>query len=66
MWREFDDWEDFLTVPTAPQPRRFSNRFEAGVNRCAERLVSAVMAAAPYFYAALVLAYLGVCLGIIS
>ena len=71
MWRDLSNWEDigweaFPTVRANTRPRHYTNRFEAVVNRYAERVLAIVMAGAPCFYVALFLAYLAVCLGIIS
>jgi hypothetical protein len=66
MWREFDNWKDFPTVPVACHARPNTHWFDQTVNRYAERFLGVVMAGAPFFYVALFLAYLAVSFGIIS
>ena len=66
MWRDFDDWEDFPVELAAGCRRSIAHPMVEAVNRYAERFLAVIMAGAPFFYVALLLAYLAVSFGIIS
>lgn len=66
MWREFENWEYFPATPAPHQEKTRFQRFEETVNRYAARYVDIILAGAPWFWGALLLAYLAVSFGIIS
>jgi hypothetical protein len=66
MWRAFETW---AYLPATPAPHHEKTRFQhfdEVVNRYAARYVAAILAGAPWFWVALLLAYLAVSFGIIS
>ena len=66
MLREFENWEYFPVTPAPYHEKTRFQRFDETVNRYAARTSTVILAGAPWFWAALFLAYLAVSFGIIS
>lgn len=66
MLRKFENWEYFPATPAPHYEKAKFQRFDEAVNRYAARYVEIIQAGGPWFWIALLLAYLAVSFGIIS
>jgi hypothetical protein len=66
MLHKIENWEYFPAAPAPHDEKTRFQRFDEIVNRYATRCVDVILASAPWFWVALLLAYLTVSFGIIS